>query len=1086
MAEIGATQWIALSPLLDELLEAQGQTRVQRLAQIRRDDAALAEQLEMLLRQRTAMERDSFMEGIAFPMAGEPSLVGQTIGAYTLSAPIGQGGMGSVWRADRSDGRYQATVAVKFLNLALLGRGGAERFAREGSMLARLTHPNIARLFDAGVANGQPYLVLEYIEGLPIDRYCDSKALPIEPRLRLFLDVLAAVAHAHTNLILHRDLKPSNILVTAQGQVKLLDFGIGKLLAEQNTAASATELTHLAGHAFTPDYAAPEQVQGTDVTTATDVYALGVLLYQLLAGRHPTALLTQTAVDRVRAVIEKEPAPVSDAAAKADETTVQARAATAPKLARALRGDLDNIVAKALKKQAAERFPTVAALAEDLRRYLDHEPVSARADSLAYRASKFVRRYWLAVGAASAMLLVLLAGVVGITWQAIEAQKQRDVAVVEAERADRERHRAESERTRAERERTRAEDERARAERAGDLATLEAHRAREQAVRADGNARRAVVAQTLAEQEATRADAQAKQTRLEADKANAVQSFLVDIFRTSAANQPDPAKARQTTARELLDIGTKRIDTALADAPTAKLEVMATLEDIYRRSLLMHDEATQLARARLALAKQVYGNSSVEVASVLLELAGALHRTRAEGEREALLTEAQRILDDRGDVTSRRRALLWHEWSRYYQTRDPNRAAEYAGRAVGVLRQLGDAKFLGEVLFAWGTALAGAQRYGEAEPRYREVVEMDSAAVSRPTATLARMYLASTQYRLLKMDQAEQNFRVALEGTVRQFEPDHARVLEVKRRYALFLQAIGRFPEAIALSREAAEGLSTAKGSGDALYRVYFPTTLAAVTIGSGQLQEGATLMAASVEMQRSSSTDRLYLATCLVALSDTQRDLGRYSEALRLLDEAGAIYRERKLGDDSHFVRALVLIRARTLAMAGRRDEAAALYNRVSVHSVDGGIDGLEDLRDLLENAAVATEVGFPERALSQATRARRFIQDGGLSRYLRVELGTASFLEGRLRFIAGDTARARELLELSVRERAAVLDSTSPDIADAQIWLARVLVATNERGLAQRLLSLAQAIHSRYPELGYHYRRPLRELEDRMATAP
>ncbi len=325
---------------------------------------------------------------------------------------------------------------MKFLNLALLARGGAERFAREGSMLARLTHPNIARLFDAGVAasagaRGQPYLVLEYIDGVPIDRYCDAHRLSIEQRLRLFLDVLSAVAHAHSNLILHRDLKPSNILVTAQGQVKLLDFGIGKLLAEQDTVASATELTQLAGRAFTADYAAPEQVQDGDVTTATDVYVLGVLLYELLAGRHPTTLPTHTLVDRVRAVVESEPTPVSDAAAKADDATVQARATVAHKLARTLRGDLDNIVAKALKKRATERYPTVTALAEDLRRYLDHEPVSARADSLAYRTGKFVRRYRLAVGAVAMTLLALLVGVIGTTWQAVEARNQRDRALTE-------------------------------------------------------------------------------------------------------------------------------------------------------------------------------------------------------------------------------------------------------------------------------------------------------------------------------------------------------------------------------------------------------------------------------------------------------------------------------------------------------------------------------------------------------------------------------------------------------------------------------------------------------------------------------
>ena len=178
------------------------------------------------------------MEGdTGFTLAHEPSLAGQTIGAYTLREPIGQGGMGSVWRAERSDGRYQASVAVKFLNLALLGRGGVERFSREGNMLARLSHPNIARLLDAGVAaagGSQPYLVLEYIDGVPIDVWCDQRSLGIEARLRLFLEVLAAVAHAHSNLILHRDLKPSNILITREWSGKLLDFGIGKLLEDQD------------------------------------------------------------------------------------------------------------------------------------------------------------------------------------------------------------------------------------------------------------------------------------------------------------------------------------------------------------------------------------------------------------------------------------------------------------------------------------------------------------------------------------------------------------------------------------------------------------------------------------------------------------------------------------------------------------------------------------------------------------------------------------------------------------------------------------------------------------------------------------
>jgi serine/threonine protein kinase len=444
MAEISATQWQELNPLLDELLDVQSDARAARLAQIRRDDAALAERLEMLLRQRTAMDRDSFMEGSAFAMAEEPSLVGQTIGAYTLREAIGQGGMGSVWRAERSDGRYEATVAVKFLNLALLGRGGVERFAREGSMLARLTHPNIARLLDAGVAagaaaRGQPYLVLEYIDGMPIDAWCDARSLGIEARLRLFLDVVAAVAHAHSNLILHRDLKPSNILITPGGDVKLLDFGIGKLIEDQTGAASPTELTQLAGRAFTPDFAAPEQITQGDVTTATDVYALGVLLYLLLTGRHPTAQAAATQVDRLRAVVEVDAVRPSDATTRVTPSDVAAlataRATTPHKLTRALRGDLDNILAKALKKSPAERYQTVAAFAGDLQRHLAHEPVTARPDALGYRVSKFVRRYRVGVGVVALTLLILIGGIVGTAWQAQEARRAQTLAEASAAEA---------------------------------------------------------------------------------------------------------------------------------------------------------------------------------------------------------------------------------------------------------------------------------------------------------------------------------------------------------------------------------------------------------------------------------------------------------------------------------------------------------------------------------------------------------------------------------------------------------------------------------------------------------------------------
>ena len=232
--------------------------------------------------------RSAFSRTLPTCSRARAALAGVQVGAYRLVEPIGQGGMGSVWLAERSDGRFQGRAAVKLLNAALVGHAGEERFAREGNILARLAHPQIAHLIDAGVSPvGQPYLVLEHVDGEEIDRYCNSRQLGVDARVRLFLDVLAPVAHAHANLVVHRDLKPSNVLVTADGRVKLLDFGIAKLLEPDGGTGEATLLTREGASVLTPAYAAPEQVTGAPVTTATDVYALGVLLYVLLTGRHP-------------------------------------------------------------------------------------------------------------------------------------------------------------------------------------------------------------------------------------------------------------------------------------------------------------------------------------------------------------------------------------------------------------------------------------------------------------------------------------------------------------------------------------------------------------------------------------------------------------------------------------------------------------------------------------------------------------------------------------------------------------------------------------------------------------------------------
>lgn len=437
MTTLSPERWQEVSPYLDEALALPRHEQSAWLESLRAEKPELAGLLQELLEQHRALSEKNFLEHS--PLADRsPSLAGANVGAYKLISEIGQGGMGSVWLAERSDGRFERQVAIKFLRFSVSSQGGAERFKREGRILGQLSHPHIAELVDAGVtAAGEPYLVLEHVSGEPIDEYCDNRKLDVGARVRLFLDVLEAVAQAHNNLIVHRDLKPSNVLVRSDGQVKLLDFGIAKLLTAEGSSAGATVLTQEGGAALTPQYAAPEQVTGGAVTTATDVYALGLLLYLLLTGQHPAGAGPQSPAELIKAITETEPRLASETIPLDDEGIAHRRGSTPEKVRRQLRGDLDTILSKTLKKNPAERYGAVTALADDLQRYLDHEPISARPDSIAYRAAKFVRRNRAGVALTAVALIAVIAGVTGTVMQARTARRQRDAALRERDRANR-------------------------------------------------------------------------------------------------------------------------------------------------------------------------------------------------------------------------------------------------------------------------------------------------------------------------------------------------------------------------------------------------------------------------------------------------------------------------------------------------------------------------------------------------------------------------------------------------------------------------------------------------------------------------
>ncbi len=420
--------------LFEQWLDLDESTRADLLVRVRQEQPDVYTRISALIQADRAAEQASFMTGQIADAAkytddeDAPDRAGQQIGNWRLIRILGTGGMGQVWLAQRSDGLHQGQAAIKMLRVAISDGRANARFAQEGRILARLVHPHIAMLLDAGVtATGERYLVIEYVDGERIDAWCDERRLGIDDRLALFLQVCSAVNYAHGNLVIHRDLKPSNILVLKNGDAKLLDFGIAKLL--EVDADNASQLTGELGAALTPAYAAPEQINGGAITTATDVYALGAVLHLLLGGCGPYDT-TSTPMRLVRAVVETEPRRLSDLGdAETARSTASARGTTPDRLARALRDDLEVIVNKALKKNAAERYPNVQALADDVQKHLDHLPISARADSAAYRVGKFVRRHWIGVAAFTTVALAIVIGLTVAIWQANRAEREAARAV---------------------------------------------------------------------------------------------------------------------------------------------------------------------------------------------------------------------------------------------------------------------------------------------------------------------------------------------------------------------------------------------------------------------------------------------------------------------------------------------------------------------------------------------------------------------------------------------------------------------------------------------------------------------------------
>lgn len=896
-------QWLRLAELLGRFLELEPAAAAAALEELEGEDAALRERLARALAAARAEESEGPLDRPAAERFGafltDPDefgadtagalAPGAQLGAWRIEGELGHGGMGTVYAVSRADGQYEQRAALKLLRGAVDDAVSRERFRRERRILARLEHPSIARLLDGGVApDGRPYLVLERVDGESITRWCDERRLGVEPRLRLFGAVLEAVEHAHRNLIVHRDLKPSNILVNSEGQVKLLDFGIAKLLDQDQE----TELTRTRAP-LTPQYAAPEQITGEAVTTVTDVYALGLMLYELLAGVHPYRVKPDSAHAIERGIVAGSFPPPSSAAARAGEEVAARRGLTAARLARRLRGDLDAVVLRALAQEPARRYPSVAALRADLDAYLSGLPVSARRDSLAYRMGTFVRRHRIGVAAAAALALALVGALVA-TALALAASRER---LAEARRATAIKEFlvglfAEID-----------PDQGTRSERTlADL--LEAGERR--------------LATELADQPRTRAELALTLGTIERNLGHYDRAEqLLSEARRLTAQAFGPASPE--AGRVLLawgDLHYWRDDYAEALAAHRQaLEIFSAAGPRYRaelaeahfnagaalRMLGRFEEALAEEQRALALDREVHGAESLEVADDEDGLARLLHSAGRDAEAlpfasHALTVRRAHLAADHPRIASalETKGLIEAALARYDEAIAALREAlEIRRRAYGE-----EHPQVVESLNGLATALADAGRLSEALAVQRSAYDLAQRVFAGADASFAvhANNLAVLCYRLEDWACAEEGFRAALESWKRAHGPAHPSLASAVNNLGMTRLALGRPREALV---DVEKGLTIR-------LRVFGESSapvaqslrnLGLVHLALGDLPAARQALDQSVELSRRVYPERHpRLAEALCARADLALAEGRPADAARDLEEAVAI-RTEKLG---------------------------------------------------------------------------------------------------------------------------------------------------------------------------------------------
>jgi tetratricopeptide (TPR) repeat protein len=945
MPKLSSEQWARLSPVLDEALELAADSRGEFLDRACAGDPALRAAAEALV--QADVSAGEFLEhtvgeyaGTLAERPGEDGAVAlplrERVGPYRIVRELARGGMGAVYLGERADGQFEQQVALKLIRGGLDSREIHRRFLAERQILARLHHPNIARLLDGGVTpDGEPWFAMEYVAGMAITQYCRECGLALPERLALFSSVGEAVRYAHGQLVVHRDLKPSNIFVADGGTVKLLDFGIAKVVSAEQPSSGAVgqdaePATRTQLRVMTPEYAAPEQVRGDPVSTATDVYALGAVLYELLTGRRAHRFERHTPAEYERVVCETEPDPPSSGVEH-------------ERLRRALRGDLDTIVLKALEKEPARRYPSVEALLEDLRRYQAGLPIRARPASRWYRVRKFVRRHALGVAIGGLVIGLVAAGVAGVVWQARAAERQ-------------------------------------------------------------------------------------------AARATAVKDFLAGLFRGAG---PEESLGRELTARELLERGVRRLDSALARQPELQQELLAELGSIHR-DLGLYNAAESLFARATTIALASYGADHLEVAARLDNWA-MVHKLKGDYPRaESLLTSALAIRsralgpdDPALALTMGHLSIILNNTGRYARAESLVRGAlaiDIANEGREGLSVATDLNNLGVLLSDQGNVAGADSAYRAALAIKRKHLHPDHPGVLYAMGNLASNLGARGEYA-----KAESMKRELLAARRRIYRGDNPEIAHALHSLASTIGSLGRLAEEESLLTEAVAMRRRLLGDShpDVMGSV---NNLAIIRYRAGLLPEAEqSFREAYAGFLRANGPDHLHTLSALNNLGATLSEQGKYAEAEPVLREA---------------------IRRRTAQFGAENPSTAQSGRHLGV---------------LLHRTNRLAEA---ERVLRGVVAAyRRELPD-----HPRLAEGLTSL--GEVLATRGKTARADTLLREALAIRITKLGAEHPATSETTRALGENLAALGRYADAESLLVASHAILSRDPYQGLQAERAAQAL--------